>query len=153
MVFSRLDPIQTRVLLVDRDPLMLTAMGAVMDMQGYKALLARTEDVAMQAIAECQIDLIVLAISDVDTGCALAKRLRSLEQTRDVPVIFLVPQLNAEWSSKLQAEGGIYSLLHPIDPHALIDLVAMAIWMPHVAQSRMGIPSSHLAVAHDWVRL
>ncbi len=153
MELTRFDITPTTILLVDNDPLMLTAMGAVMDMRGHRALLARNEEVAFKAIADNQIDLMILAIVEINTGCELAQRLRSFEQSRDVPVIFLVPQLNAEWSAKLSAQGGIYSLLQPVDPHALLDLVTTAIWMPHVAQSRLGVPASHLSSARDWIRL
>jgi response regulator RpfG family c-di-GMP phosphodiesterase len=153
MEFTRIDTVRTTILLVDRDPLMLTAMAAVMDMQGHRALLARSQEVALKSLSDNPVDLIVLAIEELESGCDFAAKLRSLEQSRDVPIIFLVPQLNAEWSAKLQAQGGVYSLLQPIDPHALIDLVAAAIWMPHVAQSKMGVPSSHLTVSHDWVKL
>ena len=83
MEISRIDHTQTTVLLVDSDPLMLTAMGAVLDMHGHRALLARNEEVAMKAIAENELDLIVLAIAEIDSGCELAQRLRSLDQTRD----------------------------------------------------------------------
>lgn len=153
MEFTRTDHATTTVLIVDRDPLMLTAMAAVLDMQGHRALLARTEEVALKAIADTSVDLIVLAINDLATGCEFAGRLRSLEHSRDVPIIFLVPHLDAEWSSKLQTQGGVYSLLQPVDPHSLIDLVETAIWMPHVARSKMGVPKGHLAATKDWVRL
>jgi CheY-like chemotaxis protein len=153
MEIRRIDQSPTSILVVDRDPLMLTAMASVLDMQGHRALLARTEEVAMKAIESSELDLIVLAIDDLKSGCEFAQRLRSLEKTRDVPVIFLVPQLTAEWSRRLHAHGGVYSLLQPIDPHALIDLVERAIWLPHIAQAKMGTPAAHLSRAKDWVRL
>lgn len=153
MEIRRIDHSPTTILVVDRDPLMLTAVASVMDMQGHKALLARTEEVAMKAIESSDLDLIVLAIDDLKSGCEFAERLRSLDKTRDVPVIFLVPQLSAEWSTRLHANGGVYSLLQPIDPHALIDLVERAIWMPHVAKAKIGAPATHLSRAADWVRL
>jgi PleD family two-component response regulator len=153
MEIRRIDQSPTSILVVDRDPLMLTAMASVLDMQGHRALLARTEEVAMKAIDSNELDLIVLAIDDLSSGCEFAQRLRSHDKTRDVPVIFLVPQLTAEWSSRLHAHGGVYSLLQPIDPHALIDLVERAIWMPHVAKAKIGAPAAHLSRAKDWVRL
>ncbi len=153
MEIRRIDQSVSTILVVDRDPLMLTAMASVLDMQGHRALLARTEEVAMKAIENSELDLIVLAIEDLKCGCEFAERLRSLEKTRDVPVIFLVPQLTAEWSSRLHAHGGVFSLLQPIDPSALIDLVERAIWMPHVAKAKIGTPAAHLSRAKDWVRL
>ncbi len=153
MEIRRIDQSPSTILVVDKDPLMLTAMASVLDMQGHRALLARTEDVAMKAIDGNELDLIVLAIDDLASGCAFAERLRSAEKNHDVPVIFLVPQLTAEWTSRLHAHGGVYSLLQPIDPHALIDLVERAVWMPHVAKAKIGAPATHLSRAKDWVRL
>ena len=153
MEIRRIDQSASTILVVDSDPLMLTAMASVLDMQGHRALLARTEDVALKAIESSDLDLIVLAIDDLSKGCEFAGRLRSLEKTRDVPVIFLVPQLTAEWSSRLHAHGGVFSLLQPIDPYALIDLVDRAVWMPHIAKAKMGTPATHLNRAKDWVRL
>ena len=153
MEIRRVDQASSTILVVDSDPLMLTAMASILDMQGHRALLARTEEVAMKAIESSDLDLIVLAIEDLSKGCEFAMRLRSFEKTRDVPVIFLVPQLTAEWSSRLHAHGGVFSLLQPIDPYALIDLVDRAIWMPHVAQAKIGAPATHLSRAKDWVRL
>lgn len=153
MEIRRIDSSPSTILVVDRDPLMLTAMASVLDMQGHRALLARTEDVAIKAIESNDLDLIVLAIDDLKSGCEFAERLRSLEKTRDVPVIFLVPQLTPEWSSRLHAHGGVFSLLQPIDPYALIDLVERAVWMPHVAKAKIGTPSTHFGRAKDWVQL
>ena len=90
MEIRRFDQVAATVLVVDRDPLMLTAMASILDMQGHRALLARTEEIAKQAINENELDLIVLAIEELSAGCEFAQRLRSLEKTRDVPVIFLV---------------------------------------------------------------
>lgn len=153
MEIRRIDQAASTILVVDRDPLMLTAMASVLDMQGHRALLARTEEVAMKAIESNDLDLIVLAIDDLNSGCEFAARLRSLEKTRDVPVIFLVPQLTPQWSNRLHAHGGVFSLLQPIDPHALIDLVERAVWMPHIAKAKIGAPATHLSSPKDWVRL
>jgi len=153
MEIRRLDPVNPTVLVVDRDPLMLTAMASVLDMQGHRTLLARTEEVAVKAIETSDVDLIVLAIEELSAGCDFAGRLRSLEKTRDVPVIFLVPYLDAQWQARLQAHGGIYSLLQPIDPHELINLVDRAVWLPHVANSKIGTTAPHQPTAKDWIRL
>ena len=153
MEIRRFDLVTPTVLVVDRDPLMLTAMASVLDMQGHRALLARTEEIALKAIETDDVDLIVLAIEELSAGCEFAGRLRSLEKTRDVPVIFLVPRLDAQWQFQLQAHGGIYSLLQPVDPHELINLVERAVWLPHVANSKIGAPSPHHPTAKDWIHL
>jgi len=151
--FTRTDSSAPSILIIENDPLMLTAMAAVMHMQDYRAVLARTEEIAVGAIAEGQFDVIVLSIEQLDQGCQFAGRLRSTDVTRDVPIIFLVPALSAAWSSELASQGGVFSMQKPVDPHELVELVEKALWMPHVAKSRMGAPSTHLGHQNDWISL
>jgi DNA-binding response OmpR family regulator len=153
MSFTRTDSVASTVLVVENDPLMLTAIGSLMDMQGHRPMLARTEEVAMQAIAQNQFDAIVLSIEGLDAGCRFAAELRSTEATRDVPVVFLVPELDGTWSQRLAAHGGVFSLLKPVDPHALLELVEKVLWMPHVAKGRVAAPNLTQSSQTDWVKL
>ncbi len=168
MTFLRMDAAASTVLLIDSDPLMLAAMGAVMDMQGHRAVLARNEEMALRSIAEGQFDVIVLSIEALDSGCDFAAKLRGPEIARDVPVIFLVPEISSHWLPRLSAHGGVFCLLKPVDPHELIELVEKSLWLPHVAHgrlaqagvsaaSRAGVagspPAAHLTQQSDWVRL
>jgi DNA-binding response OmpR family regulator len=153
MTFTRIDQVPASILIIESDPLMLTAMGAVLNSQGHKVVLARTEGIAMQSIATGQFDLILLTIEQLNSGCEFAARLRSFDQTSDVPIIFLVPELSSQWTPKLAAHGGVLSMLKPIEPDALVEMVEKSLWMPHVASSRMSAPASHYAHASDWVKL
>ncbi len=155
--FTRTDQVASTVLVIDPDPLMLTAIGSVLDMQGHRCVLARNEAMALDSIAAGQFDVIVLSIEQLQRGCDFAARLRGSEAQpavhRDVPIIFLVPELSSHWLPKLSACGGVFSLLKPIDPYSLIDLVEKALWMPHVAKGRSGTPAAHLSQQNDWVKL
>ncbi|MEZ6138257.1 MAG: response regulator [Pirellulaceae bacterium] len=153
MTFTRTDSIASSVLVIESDPLMLTAMGSVMNMQGHRTTLARTEEVAMQAILAGQFDVIILSIDDVDTGCAFAGRLRASASTGEVPVIFLVTQHTAADKQRLAGHGGVFSMLKPIDPYGLIELVEKALWMPHIAKARIGSPNVLQSRQSDWLRL
>lgn len=141
------------VLVIDADALMLTAVGGVLDMQGHKAILARSEQVAAQALASQAIDLIILSIDEPAAGCDFAARLRAGESTSEIPVIFIAPELAVSWSERLQQHGGVYCVLRSVDPHHLIDLVEKALWLPHLAQRRVRVPPAHLNKTTDWVRL
>ena len=141
------------VLVIESDSLMLTAIGGVLDMQGHQAILARTEPVAAQALQSQPIDLIILSIDHLETGCAFAARLRASEATSDIPIIFIVPELAQEWAPSLQEHGGVFCVLRSVQPHDLIDLVEKALWMPHLAQRRTNPPPTHLNKSLDWVRL
>lgn len=146
------------VLVIDPDALMLTAIGGVLDMQGYKAVLARTEQVAAQALQSQAVDLIILSIDQLEPGCQFAARLRASEATQEIPIIFIVPALESAWIARLQQHGGVYCVARSVDPHDLIDLVEKALWMPHVAQRRTSPPASHLgksnaSKSNDWIKL
>jgi CheY-like chemotaxis protein len=154
MTFTRTDQVASSVLVIDSDPLMLTAMGSVLDMQGHRAVLARNESVAINSITQGQFDVIILSIDQLQSGCDFAAKLRSIQTTREVPVIFLVPELASSWLPKLASNGGVYCILKPVDPHSLIDLVEKTLWLPHVARGRKGIaPPTHLASQQDWIKL
>lgn len=154
MNFTRTDSVGAAVLVIEIDPLMLTAMGSVLDMSGYRAVMARTEQVANESIGKGQFDVIVLSIDELSSGCEFASRLRCHEATQDTPIIFLVPELTTSWSVQLSANGGVFSMLKPIDPNELVDLVEKALWMPHVVGNRNSTArSSHLSKSADWIRL
>lgn len=168
MTFQRTDAAASSILLIDSDPLMLTAMGAVMDMQGHRVVLARNEEMALRSIGAGQFDVIVLSIENLASGCDFAAQLRGPEIARDVPIIFLVPELSRHWLAQLSAHGGVFCLLKPVDPYELIELVEKSLWLPHVAHGRLvharsgkasspsngsSPPAAHLPQQSDWVKL
>lgn len=150
--FIRTDS-RASVLVVDSDPLMLMAMGSVLNMQGYRSIMARNESMAMDSIASGEFDVLVLSIEELEAGCDFASRLRGSEVSRDIPIIFLVPEMSADWLPQLSAHGGVFSILKPFEPSQLIDLVEKTLWLPHVARGRSGAMGTHLAKQSDWVSI
>ncbi len=144
-----------RVLVIESDALLLTAIGGALDINGHKATLARTEDVAQQALENQSIDLIILGIDDLETGCAFAARLRSRPDHTEIPIIFIVPQLSSHWAANLQEQGGVFCILRSMDPHELLELVQKALWMPHIAKRRSSPGPMHTNpdAASDWIKL
>lgn len=143
------------VLVIESDALLLTAIGGALDMNGHKATLARTEEVAQQALVTQAIDLIILGIEELETGCAFAARLRSQPNHAEIPIIFIVPQLSSHWAANLQEQGGVFCILRSMDPHELLDLVQKALWMPHIAKRRTspGPLHNNPSAASDWIKL
>lgn len=78
------------ILIIDNDPLTLTGMAAVLNMQGYECHCARNGAAARKAVASLALDLI---ICDVDLGGEnghdLCSALRSSAALSDVPVMFV----------------------------------------------------------------
>lgn len=140
------------ILVVERDPLMLTGIAAVLDMQGYRCFLARNVEIATQATETLQFDLIVFSIDDkLDAAVAGAGKLRVSQRATGLPIIFLAPRLDAEWIGPLNSVGGVYCLPKPFEPETLIELVEKTLCMPHLAIARVAPPKAHFGNA--WVKL
>jgi DNA-binding response OmpR family regulator len=153
MTFSRIDGITSSVLVIENDPLMLTAIGSVLNMRGHRAVLARTEEVALEAIRHGIFDVIVISIDELEAGCRSASRIRGLTGTQDVPLIFLVPPHDGNWDATLSAQGGVFSMIKPGDPLALIELVEKSLWLPHIAKGRVAGPNVLQGRQGDWIKL
>jgi CheY-like chemotaxis protein len=131
-------------------------MGSVLNSAGHRAVIARSEKIAIQSIQEGTFDAIVLSIEEIQAGCEFATRLRSLPATIDTPIIFLVNELSAKSSEMLANHGGVFSILKPVQPDSLVDLVEKALWLPHIARSHQNRGRSMertAPTAYDWVTL
>jgi len=140
------------ILVVERDPLMLTGISAVLDMQGYRCFLARDIEIAAQATETLQFDLIVLSVENsLEAAVAGASKLRIHQRAAGLPIIFLAPRLEADWIGPLNSVGGVYCVPKPFEPELLIELVEKALCMPHLATARVAPPKAHFGNA--WVKL
>jgi DNA-binding response OmpR family regulator len=141
-----------RILVVEPDPLVLTGISAVLDMQGFRCVLARETSVALQATQSQSFDLLVMSIG---SDWSLVERdvlgLRHTPGMKDVPIIFMTEVLPGDWPVKLNGLGGVYCLPKPIDPYQVIDLVQRTVWMSPLAHTRLAPPPAHFT--KDWVRL
>lgn len=140
------------ILIVEKDPLMLTAMTAVLDQKGYRCFLARDTEVGLKATQTMTFDLIVFSFgSDVQKAASDACQLRGHDQTRELPVLFIADRFDPNWIEPLNLAGGIYCLPKPFQPEVLLDLVEKALCLPHLAVAKIAPPKAHFA--NDWVRL
>ena len=145
------------ILVVEPDPVMLTAVAAILDMQGYRCFLARTVEVATQATSQFPLDLIVFSLGEsmlgesIDQALVDAKRLRSTPMSEGVPIIFIASHPNVDWIGPLNSVGGVYCLPKNFEPQMLLDAVEKTLWMPHLAVARVAPPKSHLS--NTWIKL
>jgi DNA-binding response OmpR family regulator len=140
------------ILVVERDPMMLTGISAILDMQGYRCFLARDTEIARQATETLQFDLIVLSVdSDLGKAVSSAEKLRASQRSVGLPIIFLAPRLDAAWIGPLNSVGGVYCLPKPFEPELLLELAEKALYMPHLATARVAPPSAHFS--NTWVKL
>ena len=85
------------ILLVDDQPQNLRLLSELLEEQGYEIQQAISGNIALQAVARRQPDLILLDINmpDVD-GYSVCQQLKANTETRDIPVIF-VSALDEAW--------------------------------------------------------
>ena len=140
------------VLVVEPDPLMLTAMAAVLDSAGFRCTLARSHEIALAAAKASHFDLLVVSIDDdILPAAAATSQLRAAGPGGAVPVLFIAPRLDPSWIEPLNAAGGVYCLTRPFEPAKLIELAEQATALEHVSVSRLAPPKAHFA--KEWVRL
>ena len=81
---------QADILLVDDTPANLNVLSTILAQQGYKVRPANSGQVALMVAQHTSPDLILLDIQmpGMD-GFEVCRRLKALEHTRDIPVIFI----------------------------------------------------------------
>jgi DNA-binding response OmpR family regulator len=140
------------ILIVERDPLLLTGMSAILDQKGYRCFLAREVSIGLKATQAMTFDLIVLSFeTDPLQAAKDACELRGTIATRDLPVLFLTNTFESNWIEPLNLAGGVYCLPKPFEPELFLDLVDKALCLPHLAIAKVAPPKAHFE--KDWVRL
>jgi DNA-binding response OmpR family regulator len=128
------------VLLIDNDPLLLTGMAAVLDKQGYECHLARDPEAAVKAARTLDLDLIVCDVQlGGYSGLALCREIREEHGQLEVPVMFTSQQQLPDVIHRTFDATGAYYLRKPFEPRVLMELVAQALWMPHLVASRTAV--------------
>lgn len=139
------------VLVVDPDPLMLTAVAAVLDLSGYECHMARHAAGAMQASRSLRLDLVVCDVDLPDqSGFELCREIRRLPACERLPFLFVSSGQSDDMVQRARQAGGVYYLRKPYDPEVLIDLVEKAIWLPHLVNARIEgaeRPRPHLSLS------
>jgi DNA-binding response OmpR family regulator len=81
---------QASILIVDDTPANLNVLSTILTQQGYKVRPANNGEVALVVAQRATPDLILLDIQMPGmNGFEVCKRLKEIDQTRDIPVIFI----------------------------------------------------------------
>jgi len=81
---------QANILIVDDTPANLNVLSTILTQQGYKVRPANNGEVALIVAQRAAPDLILLDIQMPGmNGFEVCKKLKEIEQTRDIPVIFI----------------------------------------------------------------
>lgn len=127
-----------QILVVDPDPLTLTAIAAALHLSGYESHCARDSEAALKAAADEQLDLIICDTNlEGESGLELCREIRLMEGKEDVPVMFVSSSQAPDIIHRAHEAGGAYYLRKPFDPNVLLELVEKALWMPHLVESNL----------------
>jgi CheY-like chemotaxis protein len=129
------------VLLIDAEPLNLTALAATLHARGYEVHCAADRAAALKAAGEQSLDLIICDTNlRGEDGVALAEELRQLPERSDVPVMFLCGSQLPDVILRTHRQGTSFHIRKPIDAKLLLELTEKALWMPHLVKSHINRP-------------
>ncbi|HEY8561024.1 MAG TPA: response regulator transcription factor [Pyrinomonadaceae bacterium] len=113
-----------RLLVVDDEPNLLTAIAAVLRAQGFEVTTARNGKDALLEIARALPDLIVSDVRmPVMDGFRLARQLRAAPHTKLIPIVFLTAKDQTEDRIEGFRSGVDVYLTKPFEPDELIAVV------------------------------
>ena len=112
------------ILICDDDPVILRLLQVNLELEGFGVLLGHNGEEAVQIAQAEQPDLIILDIMmpRMD-GYEACERLKSLDETRDIPVVFLSAKAQQSDIQRGKAFGVADYLTKPFDPNDLIDVL------------------------------
>lgn len=126
------------ILIIDDDPTTLTGIVGVLNLTGYACHCARDRDAALAAVQGLAVDLIICDVNLAgESGLELSRELRRQPGMDDVPVMFMSSAQIPDIVRRSHEAGGAYYLRKPFDPEVLLELVAKALWMPHLVYTRL----------------
>lgn len=126
------------ILVIDSDPLTMTAVAAALHLSGYEVHCARDREAATKAVIAQPFDLIICDVAlENDSGISVYDSLCAIPDRNDIPVMFVSAHQSPDIIRRSNETGGVYYLRKPFDPNLLLDLVDKALWMPHLVRERM----------------
>ena len=117
-------PEEKRILIADDDPVILRLIQVNLELEGYEVITANNgEEAVAQAKAE-KPDLVILDIMmpRLD-GYQACEQLKSWDDTKDIPVIFLSAKAQQGDIEKGRSFGVAAYLTKPFDPTELLEVV------------------------------
>jgi DNA-binding response OmpR family regulator len=112
-----------KVLIIDDDPAILSALVALMDSEGYETESAVSANSALAKIIEFMPDIIILDyMLSGSTGCEVCAKFRSMTEYKDIPVIMISAYERP--ITCFRTSGADDFLTKPFDIQELLDKVS-----------------------------
>ncbi|OXU15349.1 response regulator [Sedimentisphaera salicampi] len=116
-----MDDTTKRVLIVDDNAGNLSVVAGLVSKMGYEIILAQTGKEGIMSAKKYSPDAVLLDIMMPDKdGYEVCKVLRTLPQTKDVPIIFLTAKLQEDGIDKAFDSGGTDYLTKPYSSNVLL---------------------------------
>ena len=117
-------PAAKRILICDDDPVILRLLEVNLELEGYEVLSARNGEEALEIASAEKPDLVILDIMmpKLD-GYQTAERLKSQDDTKEIPVVFVSAKAQLSDIEKGKSYGVADYLTKPFDPSDLLEIV------------------------------
>jgi DNA-binding NtrC family response regulator len=114
-----------QILIADDNPANLDVLGQLLEGEGYRVLAAPSGEVALRVAGDAHPDLVFLDVmmEGVD-GYETCRRLKGLDQMRDVPVIFISARDETQSLVSGFAAGGVDYITKPFHGEEVLTRVA-----------------------------
>jgi CheY-like chemotaxis protein len=113
-----------RILICDDDPVILRLLQVNLELEGFEVLLGHNGEEAVEIAQTEHPDLIILDIMmpRMD-GYQACEKLKNLDDTKDIPVVFLSAKAQQSDIEKGKSYGVADYITKPFDPNDLIDVL------------------------------
>ncbi len=117
------------VLVIDPDPLTLTAIAAMLDSAQFKVYCARDKVAAIKGATHLALDLIICdeSVDDAD-GEEVISDLRAIPNRDDVPILYMSHRQLPDIISRNTQAGVAYHIKKPLEPTRLMDAIDRALF-------------------------
>lgn len=119
---------EKRILVVDDDEMVLMALNELLKTEGYMIQTVSSANEALQKLDENGYDLLMLDVimPEMD-GFELCKRIRTKENYKETPIVFLTAKSRDEDRVRGLEAGANLFLSKPISPDKLLGIVEDAL--------------------------
>jgi PAS domain S-box-containing protein len=120
------DPMEPTILIIDDDPNNLAMMSSVLEERHYTIIVAEDSESGLKRAHYARPDLILLDIllPKID-GYETCRRLKAVESTREIPVIFMTALTETEHKIKGFAAGAVDYITKPVQREELLARVGV----------------------------